>query len=140
MLFASEFLDPIKTDGQLDLMATVLTAGSTRKSSVGAEKVVWNSQKKELERGWLYQKRGMTMTLSPVSIPNNAVYLNTYEKGVFRLIGLDWDTGKEIAEIELGTSYKFHTAGFFLFPLPDGDLYVCGMFGPVKILKKGTQP
>lgn len=98
-----------------------------------AAKFRWDRTTRALEKQWLFMDRAITWTLSPMCSPNHAVYLNTLESGDWRIIGLDWDTGEHVAEIRLGSTYKYNCAGGFIWPLPSGDLFVGGMFGPVLI-------
>lgn len=75
----------------------------------------------------------MSWTLSPVSAASNAVYLNTLENGEYRIVGLDWDTGEEIARLDMPNTFKLNTAGQFVFPLNSTTLVSSGSFGPVLI-------
>ena len=136
MTFASDFPEPI-IDGDKSLFKTLVTMGYTKKAPVGADKLHWDDENNKLIRDWTYLDRSITWTLSPVSVPNNAVYLNTLQDGKWIIKGLDWDTGKEKASISLPDSYKFNCAGGFIYGLPDGRIYAGGMFGPTIIdLKK----
>ncbi len=132
MTFASDFPDPV-IDGERSLFKTLLTMGYTKKAPVGADKFSWDNETNTLKRDWSYIDRSITWTLSPVSIPNNAVYLNTLQDGKWRILGFDWNTGKKVADIALPDSYKFNCAGGFIYPLPDGRIFAGGMFGPVII-------
>jgi hypothetical protein len=133
MVMASDFPDPITSDGPRSLFTTLATMGYTRVGPRGAEKFSWDSKSNSLKRDWIYMDRNVTWTMTPVSIPDNATYLNTLVDGEWRIIGLDWDSGEKVADIKLPNSYKFNSAGGFLMPLPDGDLFASGMFGPVRI-------
>ena len=65
--------------------------GYTRKGPRGAQRFRWNATTKTLEASWLYTERSMAWTLSPVSITDQTVYLNTLQDGVMTIIGLDWE-------------------------------------------------
>lgn len=132
MTFASDFPDPI-VDDERSLFKTLVTMGYTKKAPVGADKFHWDSEKNELVRDWTYIGRSITWTLSPVSMPNNAVYLNTLQDGIWQILGFDWDTGEEVSNMTLPNSYKFNCAGGFIYPLPDGRIFAGGMFGPTII-------
>jgi len=132
MTFASDFPDPI-IDGDKSLFKTLVTMGYTRKAPIGADKLHWDEKQNILIRDWTYLDRSITWTLSPVSVPNNAVYLNTLQEGKWIIKGIDWDSGEEIANISLPNSYKFNCAGGFIYGLPDGRIYAGGMFGPTII-------
>lgn len=114
---------------------TLLSKGYTRKGNKGAKCFSWNSKNNILENRWLYTDRSLTWTLSPVSRKDNAVYLNTLENGEQIIIGKDWDSGKQVAEIRLAKTYKVNTCGQFIYPLRNGDLVVSGAFGQVLIRK-----
>jgi hypothetical protein len=59
----------------------------------------------------------------PVSVATNTVHLTVPKSGVFELIGLNWDSSTQVADITLGTGRKFNVAGGFMQPSPNGDLY-----------------
>lgn len=136
LAFASDFPDPILIDKTQVFPLTLLSMGYTRKGPKGAECFSWNSKNNTLEKRWLYSDRPMTWTLSPISRKDNAVYLNTLENGELIIIGKDWDSGKQVAEIRLPKTYKLNTCGQFIYPLKNGDLVVSGAFGPALIRKK----
>ena len=73
--------------------------------------------------------------LHPVSAANNTVSLTLIEDGVYSLVHVDWDTGKEVGKVVLGSNPIFNTAGGFFIPLNEDDIYVTGVFGPVRISK-----
>ena len=133
MFLASEFMDPVLLDGEIDIFSTMLTIGQTRPAPKGAEKFVWNPETREFERKWCYDKEGLSWSLSPISTSENVVYLNTIKEGVYKMVGLDWESGEPVGAITLGKSVKFNVAGTFLSPLPDGSLYIHGLFGPIRI-------
>lgn len=136
LAFASDFPDPVLIDKAQVFPLTLLSMGYTRKGPKGAECFSWNSKTNTLEKRWLYSDRAMTWTLSPISRKDNAIYLNTLENGEWIIIGKDWDSGKQIAEIHLPKTYKVNTCGQFIYPLRNGDLVASGSFGPVLIRKK----
>jgi len=43
---------------------------------------------------------------------------------------------KEVGKVNLGTSPIFNTAGGVYIPLNENEIYVTGMFGPVRISRK----
>jgi hypothetical protein len=63
----------------------------------------------------------------------NTVHLAELKDGVYSLVAIDWTTGKEVGHTTLGTSPIFNTMGGFFIPLENGDIYVTGVFGPVRI-------
>ena len=114
---------------------TVLTAGVTREAPVGAEKWSWNSETKSFKSDWVANVP-VQWTLHPVSAASNTVSLATLDKGVYSLLHLDWETGKQVGKVQLGTNPIFNTAGGFFIPLNDNDIYITGVFGPVRVSKK----
>lgn len=58
------------------------------------------------------------------------------EDGVYSLVHVDWDTGEEVGRVIPGSNPIFNTAGGFFIPLNENDIYVTGIFGPVRISKK----
>jgi hypothetical protein len=73
--------------------------------------------------------------LHPVSAASNTVTLTPVENGVYSLIHVDWDTGQEVGKVVLGTSPIFNTAGGVFIPLNEDEIYVTGVFGPVKLTR-----
>ena len=73
--------------------------------------------------------------LYPVSAASNTVTLTPLEDGVYSLVHVDWDSGKEVGKVILGKSPIFNTMGGFFIPLNENDIYVSGVFGPVRISK-----
>lgn len=136
MALASDFPEPITSDGSRSLLTTLVTMGYTRKGPRGAEKFSWNAKTNTLERDWIYKERTETWTMTPVSSAYNATYLNTLQGGEWVIVGIDWDSGEEIANIKLPNSYIYNALGGFHMPMPDGDIFVSGMFGPVRIRAK----
>lgn len=136
MMFASAWPDPVKQeDGKVSVFETVLTAGVTREAPVGAEKWSWNSDTKSFKSDWVANVP-VQWALHPVSAASNTVSLTLIEKGVYSLVHVDWETGKEVGKVILGTNPIFNTAGGFFIPLNENDIYVTGVFGPVRISKR----
>lgn len=135
MMMASAWPDPVKQeDGKVAVFETVLTAGVTREAPVGAEKWSWNSRTKSFKSDWVANVP-VQWTLHPVSAASNTVSLATLDKGVYSLLHLDWETGKQVGSVELGTNPIFNGAGGFFIPLTEDDIYLTGVFGPVRISK-----
>ena len=61
--------------------------------------------------------------------------LAAVEDGVYSLVHVDWDTGQEVGSVVLGTSPIFNTAGGFFIPLNEDEVYISGVFGPVRFSK-----
>ena len=58
------------------------------------------------------------------------------DDGIYSLVHVDWDTGEPVGKIELGTNPIFNTAGGFFIPLNEDDIYITGVFGPVRISRR----
>jgi hypothetical protein len=132
MMFASSWPDPVKSDDKLDLYSTVLSAGVSRAAPRGSEKISWDPDTYTLTSNWTTDY-GMQWALHPISSATNTVHLAELKDGVYSLVAIDWTTGKEIGRTKLGTSAIFNTMGGFFIPLENGDIYVTGVFGPVRI-------
>ena len=122
-------------DGKVAVFETVLTAGVTREAPVGAEKWSWDSKTASLKSDWTVNLP-LQWALHPVSAESNTVTLAAVEDGVYSLVHVDWDTGKEMGKVILGSNPIFNTAGGFFIPLNEDEIYVSGVFGPVLISKK----
>jgi hypothetical protein len=136
MMMASAWPNPVKQDdGKVAVFETVLAAGVTREAPVGAEKWSWDSKTDTFKSDWT-AKLPLQWALHPVSAANNTVTLTQVEDGVYSLVHVDWNTGEEIGKITLGTSPIFNTAGGFFIPLNEDDIYITGVFGPVRISRR----
>ena len=74
----------------------------------------------------------------PVSAATNTVTLTPLENGVYSLVAVDWDTGAERGKIVLCSNPIFNTAGGVFIPLTDEEIFVTGVFGPVKTTRPAT--
>jgi hypothetical protein len=135
MMMASAFSNPAKrANGEWDLQGTVLTGGVTRAAPIGSEKFTWDPKTSTLKSSWTTDY-SLQWGLSPVSSVNNIVNLMTLEDGVYGLASIDWTTGKLKGKTVFGKNPIFNVMGGFLFPLPNGDIYLTGGFGPVRVSK-----
>ena len=133
MMMASAWPNPVKQDdGKVAVFETVLTAGVTREAPVGAEKWSWDSKTASFKSDWT-ANLPLQWALHPVSAASNTVTLTLLEEGVYSLVHFDWDTGEQVGRVILGTSPIFNTAGGLFIPLNENELYVTGVFGPVRI-------
>ena len=135
MMMASAWPDPVKQDdGKVAVFETVMTAGVTRQAPIGAEKWSWNAKTKSFKSDWVANVP-LQWALHPVSAASNTVTLALLEDGAYSLVHVDWNTGKPVGKVELGTNPIFNTAGGFFMPLSEDQIYVTGVFGPVLISK-----
>lgn len=74
--------------------------------------------------------------LHPVSAASNTVTLTPLEDGVYSLVHLNWNTGEEVGKVILGINPIFNTAGGLFISLNENEIYVTGVFGPVRISRK----
>jgi hypothetical protein len=135
MMMASAWPAPVQQeDGKVAVFECVLTAGVTREAPVGAEKWSWDPKTRSLKSDWTVDLP-LQWALHPASAASNTVTLTPVENGVYSLVHVDWDTGQEVGKVTLGTSPIFNTAGGVFIPLNEDEIYVTGVFGPVKITK-----
>jgi hypothetical protein len=135
MMMASAWPDPVQQeDGMVAVFESVLAAGVTREAPVGAEKWSWDSETDSFKSDWTVSYP-LQWALHPVSAATNTVTLTPLEDGVYSLVHVDWDTGAEVGRVILGTSPIFNTAGGVFIPLNEDEIYVTGVFGPVRISK-----
>jgi hypothetical protein len=111
-----------------------MTAGVSRKAPVGAEKFVWDPDQRKLSSVWTNES-SLQWAIHPVSSTSNTVHLCGLERGGYSLIAIDWDSGKQVGKTTLGTSPLFNTMGGAFIPMSNGDLYVTGVFGPIRVSK-----
>jgi hypothetical protein len=55
------------------------------------------------------------------------------QDGEYVIVGLDWETGEQVADIHLPNTFKLNTVGQFVLPLRDDLILVSGGFGPVLL-------
>jgi len=135
MMMASAYANPVQQDdGKFAFFETVLTAGATRQAPVGAEKWSWDSETDSFKSDWTVDYP-LQSALHPVSAASNTVTLAPLEDGLYSLVHVDWDTGKEVGKVILGTSPILNTGGGFIIPLNEDETYITGVFGPVRISK-----
>jgi hypothetical protein len=136
MMMASAYANPVtQDDGKFAFFETVLAAGVTREAPVGAEKWSWDSRTASLKSDWTVDYP-LHSALHPVSAASNTVTLALTEDGVYSLVHVDWDTGQEVGKVILGTSPFFNDGGGFFIPLNEDEIYITGVFGPVRISRK----
>ena len=111
-----------------------MSAGVSRPAPRGSEKFVWDPKSYALKSVWTTDV-GMQWALHPISTLSNTVHLCELESGIYTLVAIDWTSGKEVGRIKLGSRPIFNTMGGFYVPLDNGDIYVTGAFGPVRISK-----
>jgi len=115
--------------------ALLVLPAVTRKAPVGAEEWSWDS-KTDSFKSDLTVDHPLQWAMYPVSAASNTETLTLAEDGAYSLVHVDWDTGKEVGKVILGTNPIFNTAGGLFIPLNEKDLYVTGVFGPVRISNK----
>ena len=87
----------------------------------GGEEWSWNS-KTSSSKSDRTANLPLQWAMHPVSATSNNVTLTQVEDGVYCLVHVDWDTGKE-----LGNNPSFNTAGGFFIPLNEDDIYVIAL-------------
>lgn len=60
----------------------------------------------------------MAWTLAPISRTDGVIYLTTLQDGHAIIVGLDWDTGEQVATIWQPNTYRIQTAGAVHLPPP----------------------
>ena len=134
MMMASAFSDPVLKDGRMDAYPSGMACGLTREPIRGTEKWTWDSKTRSLRSDWTTDY-GIQWTLHPVSASNNTVCLLGFEDGVYSVVTHDWDTGEIKGKTILGRSPIFNTVGGFFIPISETEIYITGVFGPVKITR-----
>jgi hypothetical protein len=136
LMMASAWPDPVQQeDGKVAVFESVLTAGITREAPAGAEKWSWDSKTASFKSDWTVDY-SLQWALHPVSAASNTVTLTRAEDGVYSLVHVDWDTGQEVGKVILGTNPIFNTAGGVFIPLNENEIYITGVFGPVRVSRK----
>lgn len=139
MVFNSTWPDPVPAklmNKGSAIYYNVLGTGTTRKSTYGAEQFIWNEINNDFERSWKNESIPLTWTLSPVSSSSNSVVLASLHDGEYKMHRLNWLTGEQESVISLGKNHIFNSIGGVFVPMPNGDYYLTGMFGPVRISQK----
>ena len=139
LMMASSWTDPVLEDGKFDLFSTLFTAGVSRDAPRGAEKWSWNRETRTLESDWVLEDIPLQWGLYPVSTASNTVTLAKLDEGVYSLESYDWDTGEKRGSITLGKSPIFNVVGGLYLPMANGDIYVHGAFGPLRISRPAAK-
>lgn len=138
MMMASAWDEPALGPDGFDYYGTLFTAGVSRRAPRGSEKFTWHPETYTLMSDWVTDFPSQ-VALHPVSAESNTVTLCAIENGVYSLVVLDWDTGQQVGTVTLGSNPIFNANGGFFIPLDNGDLYVTGGFGPVRIRGASAQ-
>lgn len=111
----------------------VVAIGTTRPSPRGVERFRWNRSARRFERVWARADIGAPSCVPVASAATNQVYLQSAESGRFAIVGLDWDSGATRTQLALPRSQAFNAAYMLIQFLPDGDVTMGMLTGPVRI-------
>jgi hypothetical protein len=122
-----------------DIWGNAMAAGVSRPAPTGAQKFVWNTQRKAFEPAWINQEVDNTDVVGPmISAASGVVYAASKRDGTYELVALDWDTGEIRARWPFpDDGRQWNGYGGVTGLLEDGDFLVGGLFA-LKRVTAGT--
>lgn len=103
----------------------------------GVEMVEWNHFTHEWRSLWSHKDVSAPAAIIPlISSGSQQAYMLGWDDRGWNVTGFDLEKGHISTEMSLGRSQKFNGAWGQLQLLPDGDMFIPGLAGPVRILTK----
>jgi hypothetical protein len=94
----------------------------------------WNHADNQWERAWAQSEVSTPAAIIPVmSTISRQVYMLGWEDTGWNLLGYDFASGQEKTKITLGRSQQFNGAWGVLGLFPNGDVFIPGVTGPVRV-------
>jgi hypothetical protein len=117
----------------------LLVQGPFRTPPNGVEMFRWDHKADRWESLWARKDLSTPAAIIPVlSTKSRQAYVMSWNEQGWNVTGLDFDTGKTETQMTLGRSQQFNGAWGILQLLPNGDVFIPGLAGPVRVAKKKT--
>ncbi|MGA0841114.1 MAG: hypothetical protein ACO3P1_14600, partial [Pseudomonadales bacterium] len=111
--------------------------GPFRTPPSGVEMFRWDHQAHSWDSLWARKDISTPAAIIPVlSTGSRQAYVMSWNDLGWNFTGLDFDTGKTETQMTLGRSQRFNGAWGILQLLPNGDVFIPGLAGPVRVAKK----
>lgn len=115
----------------------LLVQGPFRTPPNGVEMFRWDHKADRWESLWARKDLSTPAAIIPVlSTKSRQAYVMSWNEQGWNVTGLDFDTGKTETQMTLGRSQQFNGAWGILQLLPNGDVFIPGLAGPVRVSKK----
>lgn len=120
--------------GLPDKVMDAMAIGPVISSPTGAERFEWDPTKHEWSSVWQRGDISAISTVPVVSTGSDIVFVNGYYKDSgWEVTGLDWNTGKTVTRVMFGHNNRGNGAYSITQFMPDGDLLLNSLIGPVRI-------
>ena len=115
----------------------LLVQGPFRAPPKGIEMLRWNHDADRFDSLWARSDISTPAAIIPVlSTTSRQAYVMSWDDRGWAITGLDFDSGKTETEMTLGRSQQFNGAWGILQLLPNGDVFIPGLAGPVRVSKR----
>ena len=115
----------------------LLVQGPFRTPPKGIEMFRWNHEANRFESLWARSDLSTPAAIIPVlSTTSRQAYVMSWDDRGWAITGLDFDSGETETEMTLGRSQQFNGAWGILQLLPNGDVFIPGLAGPVRVSKR----
>lgn len=133
-VFALNGMAPENIKPDLD---NLLVQGPFRTPPKGVEMFRWDHKANRFESLWARNDISTPAAIIPVlSTTSRQAYVMSWDQRGWSITGLDFDSGKTETQMTLGRSQQFNGAWGILQLLPNGDVFIPGLAGPVRVKKR----
>ncbi len=117
-------------------LRAILKSGDPAIAPYGAEKFVWDPQKRRLETAWVNREISLPNGIPCMSAATNLIYDIGQRDGAWTMEALDWDTGVSVWHAVMGHENHFNSAYAATEIGPGSGLYSGTFMGMVRFLAK----
>ena len=115
----------------------LLVQGPFRTPPRGVEMFRWDHARNRWDSLWARADVSTPAAIIPVlSTVSRQAYVMAWDSEGWNVTGLDFDSGKTETRMVLGRSQQFNGAWGVLQLLPDGDVFIPGIAGPVRVARQ----
>ena len=119
----------------------LLVQGPFKTPPSGIEMFRWDHRGNRWDSLWARPDISTPAAIIPVlSAISRQAYVLGWDKDGWNVSGFDFDTGKTETRMVLGRSQQFNGAWGVLQLLPDGDVFIPGIAGPVRVARQHGEP
>lgn len=101
----------------------------------GAERFTWDPAANAFTSTWASRTVSFPNTIPHMSAGSSAVYGAGARDGVWTLEAIDWNTGRSLFSLPLGTSVRWNSYYMPTTIFPDGSIVYGSAFGVVRVRK-----
>lgn len=115
----------------------LLVQGPFRTPPHGVEMFRWDHRAHRWDSLWARPDISTPAAIIPVlSTASRQAYVLGWDREGWNVTGMDMDSGKTETRMVLGRSQRFNGAWGVLQLLPDGDVFIPGITGPVRVARR----